>query len=367
MSSTVNSELVYIVSHYSQEIKLAETIIFPEEFNGIEISNVPEGVKHIEIKVHNQDLTIHLPESLKTLHLDCSFKEINLPDALEYIELGPNSRGEIRKWPKSLKKLSICKSDVVSLTSLPDSLEYLNLDITFEHKFNKYQLTGLPKSLKTLIIRPWLGNNTERSLWLKDLTNLKHLEFKGIFYSLSSANNIIKNLPSELKILKGLDIQGTERNIRGQFPDTLEYLSGNFNYKGELPKNLKVLVCPLCEISSALPESLLYLCASSIKGEAIKSIARLQKLRILICNEYNPDCETDVKFTYALECIEIKSSARNITIFPDNLKTLIMPISVLFNNNIRLPENLETLKLTKCGFSSELITSFGFKIIFQHN
>jgi hypothetical protein len=57
---------VYIVSHYSQIIRLAKTIIFPKEFNESEIIDIPEGVKHIEIrKVRYFQELISLPESLK--------------------------------------------------------------------------------------------------------------------------------------------------------------------------------------------------------------------------------------------------------------------------------------------------------------
>jgi hypothetical protein len=165
-----DSESIYIISHCFQEIRSAETLIFSREFNGTKISNIPEGIKHIEIErvSHYQEL-ICLPESLKTLHLNCSFQEIKLPDALEYIKLGPYCEGNIKQWPKSLKKLLICKSGITKLPPLPESLEYLGLDVEFN--FNLYQWSGLPKSLKTLIV-PSRFFILERILWLKDLSNL---------------------------------------------------------------------------------------------------------------------------------------------------------------------------------------------------
>jgi hypothetical protein len=361
------SELVCIISHYSQKIKPTETIIFPEEFNGSEIIDIPEGVKHIEIrKVRYIQKVICLPDSLRILRLDCWFEKIKLPDALEYLELGPNSKGEIKQWPKSLKKLLIRDSDIDSLPPLPDSLEYLRLDIIFDYKFSKYQWKGLPKSLKTLIVRSWFVKTTERSLWLKDLSNLKHLEFEGYHDSGSAVNAMIGNLPSGLRILKGLDILAPPKDIQGQFPDSTEYLVGDFNYKGTLPRNLKVFNCPSCEISSALPESLEYLYVSSVKGEALKSISRLSKLETLVCDKYNPSYEKDVSFPSSLEYLQIKSSAYNITSFPDALKTLIVPRSAL-SGSIRLPEKLKTLRLTNCGFTLDLHLPSGLDITFQYS
>jgi Leucine-rich repeat (LRR) protein len=360
------SELVYIVSYYSQEIKLAETIIFPREFNGSRIASVPEGVKHIELRKvrYNQEL-ICLPESLKTLYLDCNFKEIKLPDALEYLELGPNSKGEIKQWPKSLKKLLICNSDINYLPPLPESLEYLSL-VVYKYKFETYQWSGLPKSLKTLIVPSSFMETTERSLWLKDLSNLECLEFEGDFSSVSAVNAIIRNLPSGLKILRGLNILVSQKDIQGQFPDSLEYLFGDFNYKGILPKNLKVLYCPSCEISSSLPESLRYLYVDLVKGDGLKAISQLSKLETLICNRYNPGYEKDVSFPSSLQYLEIRSSAYNITEFPKSLKTLIIPRSVL-SGSIRLPEKLETLRLTGCEFILDLYVPSGLKITFQYS
>jgi hypothetical protein len=60
-------------------------------------------------------------------------------------------------------------------------------------------------------------------LWLRDL--LKHLEFEGDLSSVSAVNAIIRNLPSELKILKGLNIPGSPEDIQSQFPDSIEYLT----------------------------------------------------------------------------------------------------------------------------------------------
>jgi hypothetical protein len=360
-----DSELICIVSHHTQKIRPARAVIFPEEFDGTEISNIPEGVEEIEItKVgFHQYSSIHLPKSLKTLHLDCKFREIELPDALEYIKLGPCCKGEIKQWPKSLKELFIWCSDIDSLPPLPDSLEYLRLDFTFDNKFSKCQWIGFPKSLKSLIVDSlWFGQGTERSLWLKDLSNLKYLEFRGGFSSVSVVNAIIENLPFGLKIVKNLIILKSPKDIQGQLPDSLEYFEGDFNYKGTLPRNLKVFHSPSCEISSALPESLEYLYVSSVKGEALKSISRLSKLETLVCDKYNPSYEKDVSFPSSLEYLHIKSSAYNITSFPDGLKTLIIPGSAL-PVSIRLPEKLETLRLTKCGFTSDLHLPTGLKKI----
>jgi hypothetical protein len=359
-----DSEPIDIISHFSQEIISAETLIFPREFDRTKISNIPEGVKHIEIRNvrYNQEL-ICLPESLKTLRLDCRFKEIKLPDALEYLDLGLNSEGEIKQWPKSLKKLLINSLYIINLPPLPDSLEYLNVNV-YKHKFETYQWSGLPKSLKTLILPSQFIETAERSLWLKDLNNLKHLEFEGYHSSVSAVNAMIRNLPSGLKILKGLDILESPKDIQGQFPDSIEYLAGDFNYKGTLPKSLKAFHCPSCEIDSALPESLRYLYVKSVKGESLRSMSQLSKLDTLICDEYNPSCERDISFPSSLEYLEIKSSACNITSFPSNLKTLIIP-RVAFPSGIRLPEKLETLRLTNCGIALDLNLSSGVKITFQ--
>jgi hypothetical protein len=363
--SSKDSELVHIVSCYSEEIKLAETVIFPKEFNGNEISNIPEGVKHAEIrKVKYTQRLIRLPKSLKTLYLDCSFKEIELPDSLEYLELGMNSKGIIHQWPKLLRKLLVREADICPLPPLPDSLEYLNIDIASESKFKKYQWTGFPKSLKTLIISSWIGK-IEECLWLKDLSSLRHLELIGTS-SVSTANNIIKNLPSGLKILKGLDLEFS-KDIQGQFPESLENIIGDFNYKGALPKSLKVFYCPSCKIrNSILPESLQYLCVFSIEGEGLKAISQLPKLKTLICHIYNPYSEKNVSFPSSLEHLQIKSSAY-ITKFPNSLKTLIIPMSAL-SGSIKLPEKLESLKLMHCGFTLDIdVPSELSKITFQCN
>jgi hypothetical protein len=366
--SSKASESICIISHYSQEIKPAETIIFSEEFDGTEISNIPEVVEHIEIKkVRYIQKLIRLPESLKTLHLNCSFREIKLPDSLEYLKLGKYFNGEIKQWPKSLKNLLICSSDIGSLPLLPNSLEYLRLSITSKYKFIevKYQWIRFPKSLKTLIVKSWLMKS-EEIISLKELSNLKHLEFEGGFSSVSAVNAIISNLPSGLKILKGLNILGSPKDIQGQFPDSLECIIGDFNYKDTLPKSLKVFYCPSCKISSPLPKSLQYLYISSVKGEALKSISQLPSLETLVLNEYNPSYEKDISFPSSLQHLEIKSSSYNITSLPSNLKTLIIPSSAL-RNSIKLPEKLETLKLIKCGFESDLYLPSGFKITFQSN
>jgi hypothetical protein len=358
-----DTKLMYIVSHYSQIIRLAKTIIFPKEFNGSEIIDIPEGVKHIEIrKVRYIQKVIRLPDSLRILRLDCWFEKIKLPDSLEYLELGPNSKGVIYQWPKSLKILSICDSGIDYLPRLPDSLEYLRLDITSDCKLS-YQWTGLPKSLKTLIVPSQFFTSVKRVLWLKDLNNLKHLEFEGYLLSASATSAIIRNLPSGLKTLEGLYVS-PPNDIMCQFPDSLEYLTGDFNYKGTLPKSLKVFYCPSCEISSPLPKSLQYLNVSSVEGQGLKALSRLPNLKTLICDRYNPSYERNVSFPSSLQHLQIKSSAFNITSFPSNLKTLTIPRSAL-SAGIRLPEKLESLTLTNCGFTSYTRVTSGLKVTYQ--
>jgi hypothetical protein len=204
----------------------------------------------------------------------------------------------------------------------------------------------------------------KRILWLKDLNNLKHLEIEGCINSIFTANAIINNLPSGLKTLEGLYVS-PPNDITCQFPDSLEYLAGDFNYKGTLPRSLKVLYCPSYEISSTLPKSLQYLYVSSVRGEAIKSISQLPNLKTLICDKYNLGYERNVSFPASLQHLHIKSFAYNITSLPSNLKTLIIPRPAL-PTGVRLPEKLESLTLTNCGFNSYATMPSGLKVIYQY-
>jgi hypothetical protein len=217
----------------------------------------------------------------------------------------------------------------------------------------KHQWTSLPKSLKILIVPSHFAASGKRILWLKDLVNLEHLEFKCYRYH-SVFNDIIKNLPPGVKILRELGVlDPNPSNIQDQFPDSLEQIIGNFNYKGTLPKNIKVFDCPTYEINSALPMSLQYLRVKSVKGEGLKALSQLPNLKTFICYEYNPSGEKNTGFPSSLEHLEIRSSANNITSFPSSLKTLIIPITSL-PNGIRLPEKLETLRLSKSGVNLDV-------------
>jgi hypothetical protein len=173
--SPQNFQPIAIIYCNQQQITPAKTIIFTEEFDGI-ISDIPEGVEHIQIRQIKrfQNLTC-LPRSLKSLHIENSeFGIVELPDSLEYLELGSSYRGNIIQWPKSLKGLSVYNTDMSSMPPLPESLEYLRLvaPAALTH------LKGLPKSLKTLIVPSCFGKNGE-GLWLKNLHSLEHFEFSS--------------------------------------------------------------------------------------------------------------------------------------------------------------------------------------------
>jgi hypothetical protein len=346
-------ESIAIICYSQQQIKPANTIIFTEEFDGI-ISNIPEGVEHIQIRKIKrfQNLTC-LPKSLKTLYIESvHFGKVELPDSLEYLELEMSCTVNIAQWPKSLKSLSVYNTYMSSMPPLPESLEYLRLIAPAA----LHGLKGLPKSLKTLIV-PWSFGENGEVLWLKDLHNLEHFEFSPSRYE-TTCEDIVNYLPPGIKILKGLkeyiNKDPSKTVQQGRWPDSLECIKGRFNYKGPLPKCLKILKSSKYEITdSILPESLEYLCVSSIKGEAIKAISQLPNLKTLICDKYNPSYEKDVSFPSSLEHLEIRSSANNITSFPDNLKTLIIPITSL-PNVIRLPEKLETLRLNNSGVNLDI-------------
>jgi hypothetical protein len=150
----------------------------------------------------------------------------------------------------------------------------------------------------------------------------------------------------------------------GLTPDSPECIIGCFNYKGTLPKNLKMFYCLSYEINSVIPESLEYLYVYSVREDAIKSISQLSKLETLICDEYNPSCERDISLPSSLEHLQIKSSTFNITSFPSNLKTLIIPRPAL-PTGIRLSERFESLTLTNRKFTLDLHLLSGLKITFQ--
>jgi hypothetical protein len=178
------------------------------------------------------------------------------------------------------------------------------------------------------------------SLWLKELHRLEHFEY-ATGYSDETCNSIVKDLPPNLKILKGLqELSASSNAIQGQFPDSLEYFEGDFiSYKGPLPKSLKVFKCPSYSIRSPLPESLEYLEVSSIEGEGASTLSRLTKLKSLIL----VSCLEEIELPLSLEYLEIKSSGI-ITKLPDSLRVLIVPRSV-FKDIIRLPESIEILEV----------------------
>jgi virulence-associated protein VagC len=330
MESDTTFEFICIVSHSSQAIKPARNIIFTEEFNDT-ISNIPEGVEHIEVRGSCCNLP-KLPDSLKSLYINCSIEKLELPKNLEHLELGPDFDGKIEEWPETLKSLSIYDADI---NSLPDSLEYLKLN---SDKLIKR--VEIPHSVRRLILSPHC-----KDMNLENFHNLEHLEYmkwpccKGI-HEIS-----YYKLPPRLKILKGLrktDIIWDWNNL----PDSLEYFEGHLtDYREALPKNIKVFKCPSYKVKHPIPESLEYLEVLSIEGQGAHSLPRLTKLKTLIC-EVCPKSE----LPSSLEYLKIKSSEAKDKLpnIPKNLKTLIVPRSIL-NEDVYLPETLKTLKIIDQG------------------
>jgi hypothetical protein len=340
-----NFEFICIVSHSSQEVKPARAIVFAEEFSGT-ISNIPEGIEHIEIRGECYDSPC-LPESLKSLYLDCNLEQLDLPKYLVHLELGPRFSGRINQWPESLKSLSIYDADV---NFLPNSLEYLKLnsDSILKH------VEELPQSVRRLIVSPHCQN-----INFETLHNLEHLEYMKWPCCRGIHNISFRKLPPRLKILKGLrntDIICDWNNL----PDSLEYFEGDLtDYREKLPTKLKVFKCPSHKAKYSLPESLEYLEVSSIEGQAAQSLSQLTKLKTLICGS----CPKS-GLPSSLEYLEIRSSEANVKLssIPKGLRTLVIPRTAL-NEEIDLPETLRTLKIIDQGTPLIINVSKGLETI----
>jgi hypothetical protein len=228
LQQTLDS-IAFIYYSY-QRITPAKTIIFTEDFEGI-ISDIPEGVERIEIRNAQYQSLLCLPESLKSLYINCDLKEVQLPDFLEFLELGIYFKGKVRgksaQWPKYLKSLSMYNADV---DSLPESLEYLKLNDNILLNRINYKL---PKSIKKLIVSQFCTN-----IGLKDLPNLEYLKIPSI----EERNIAALSQLSKLRILICEDCPGMEI----EFPSSLEHLEirNSSGAISNLPSNLRILIVP---------------------------------------------------------------------------------------------------------------------------
>ena len=91
---------------------------------------------------------MNLP-NIKYIKIDCNNIDIieNLPNSVEEIKFGYYFNLEIQNLPNSIKKIffhTICKKDI-DLNCLPECVEYLELNMNYRRKINKF-----PLNLKTI-------------------------------------------------------------------------------------------------------------------------------------------------------------------------------------------------------------------------
>ena len=124
------------------------------------LENLPPGLIYLHLKHlgisdcgFNQPLD-NLPSGLKYLilsQLKYNHPLDNLPPGLEYLAIDTlvDFNQPFNNLPQSLKYLSInhiSRSYEYSITELPDSIEHLYLDISYEYKYNEN--VKIPKNTK---------------------------------------------------------------------------------------------------------------------------------------------------------------------------------------------------------------------------
>ena len=108
---------------------------------------IPQNVTHLTFGYYfNQK--VNLP-NIKYIKLDCNNIDIieNLPNSVEEIEFDYNFNLELQNLPNSIKKISFdCYSKYdKELNCLPESVEYLKLNISYDKRIKKF-----PLNLKTI-------------------------------------------------------------------------------------------------------------------------------------------------------------------------------------------------------------------------
>lgn len=140
------------------------------------INNLPQGLKTLIMGFSFVETVDNLPDSLENLSLTGSFNNPvdNLPSGLKTLILGEFFNQSINNLPKDLKKLVLANNFAKSLDNLPpnlvylqfennhnwtgnlnklpDSIEFLFLDINSYNYSKEPVLNSLPKSIKCLQI-----------------------------------------------------------------------------------------------------------------------------------------------------------------------------------------------------------------------
>ena len=144
----------HIVTHltfdceFNQQVTIPENVIhltFGYYFNQQVI--IPHNVTHLTLgnKFNKQ---VNLP-NIKYIKLDCNNINLieKLPNSIEEIEFGRCFNLELQNLPNSIKKISFdCYSKYdKELNCLPESVEYLKLNIGYDKRIKKF-----PLNLKTI-------------------------------------------------------------------------------------------------------------------------------------------------------------------------------------------------------------------------
>lgn len=154
-----------------KHLEFAQSCIFSEPIN-----NLPQGLKTLILGYNFDEYVDNLPDSLEDLTLGESFNNPvdNLPSGLKSLSLGLLFNQSVANLPLGLKKLilSNCFDKTLinlppnliylqfvnnnnwigNLNNLPDSIQFLLLDLNLFDYFKEPVLNNLPKSIKYLEI-----------------------------------------------------------------------------------------------------------------------------------------------------------------------------------------------------------------------
>lgn len=124
---------------------------YPETYFSQPINNLPQGLKTLILGYSFENSVDNLPDSLKKLHFIGRFNNPidNLPANLEILILCEFFNQNISSLPKGLKKLVLSNNFAKSLDNLPENLIYLKFDNNYDWIGN---LNNLPNSIQFLFL-----------------------------------------------------------------------------------------------------------------------------------------------------------------------------------------------------------------------
>ena len=137
--------LIYNDDTYDNLPKKLQYLIIQGDKESINIDNLPQSLKFLDIDIEGTCNTDNLPSNLKILKISYShFSQItidNIPDSIEYLIISffENMNIRINKLPKSLKQIDIpMRSALIDYKAVEKFLSCFSTDIKLEDIYFNY-------------------------------------------------------------------------------------------------------------------------------------------------------------------------------------------------------------------------------------